>query len=281
MASAIQPPSASIQQWAYAIKACTTKVLQVALAAFAALTNDMSTLASMIGKVDRHIVPLLADRKVVSSSFAALFTGTFGVAAGGVMSFFGILQDLNFFAEDKTPGKEPSKVATAANAAALAVDAGYGFLWLGEVGFIDTGKIAASIGQFRLFGCIPRLTACIPGIKNSAAIRQAAEKIGGVRLFSAMTKLPLGTMLGGVLACMHALFALEAWQQRRGANDGDRAICSLKVAESIVNCTLQVLTMLMVGNMAVLAALALHSIVLTISRFAIKALEENKRTVSA
>lgn len=183
--------------------------MQNLLRCIAEPTTNTDALATVFRKINNHVLALVEKIRHIPGYF-----DSFRKSLGNTINCIDFLQTATsihyFFSKQFL---KDSKAFVAARVGILIADVGGAVLWLRSMGFSVFSKTAETVGNFRVFGFVPKVISVIPGLRNIEAVKNCAQAIGNLRIFSPLAKIPLGFVVTRALALGYTFFAIDAFKR--------------------------------------------------------------------
>lgn len=179
------------------------------------LTTDANALANIFRRLNGQVFNAVDQLSSIPGFF-----NKFRAASGSAVGWIDTLQlfsDVNYLYSGKY--KSDSNVGIAAKISIFAADIGGSLLWLQEISLLNLSKAAATLGQTRFFGFVPKIVSCLPLIRDVSGIQRLASAIGEIRVFGFVNQISMKFIAGRALALAYILFAVDSSKKLLDANN--------------------------------------------------------------
>lgn len=196
----------SLQKGASTIVQGSKRAMKGFVDVTAEIFDDTNHFAGTLKKLNKYVwdlIELIGKKPGLFDHFKTMFN-----PAIGCVDAWQVATDIRYFKTGKH--KEDHPLAAHARLGICFANTAGALLWLNELGF-PLRNLATSIGNTRVFGFLPGLVRNIPGIRNVTFFKHAAQAIGNIRFFSIIKKIPLGSVVGGVMTIAFGLLSADSF----------------------------------------------------------------------
>lgn len=287
-----QPSSSiasKIQSWlGHTVSAVGTTVVgvgQKVIVAASDITGDSCATASILRKLDHHVLRWIEHIKNAPGSFSQ-----FQQMIRRSVCFIDLAQicaDVHYVAtgrfkevineKGQVEKEKDNDIMIAGKLAGLAANTGGALLWFNEMGMISLTKAAETIGEVRLFSAIPSLISSIPALNDFPKLHAIANAVGEFRAFSFVKHTSCLFVTLRALDFMYACFAVDAAQRLMNADSRIKAIAAgLDLSSYLSELTLSAIMLAGVTNVVSLGVVGTTCIAFAVSSFLYKVANEQE-----
>jgi len=173
--------------------------------------DDANMTATFFRKMDNQIIHMIAAlRGVPADTWGKFREGMRSLV--GVVDFAQLAVEIDYFTgcRFKKDCANKQYLQIGAHTGFSVAELGGGTLWLNDLGLINLGEISAKVADAKIFSFIPKITAAIPGLRDSAVLHRIANSVGELRVLSFVNKISLISVTLRALALGYFFLAVDA-----------------------------------------------------------------------
>ncbi|MEI8365619.1 MAG: hypothetical protein WCF65_04290 [Parachlamydiaceae bacterium] len=231
------------------------------LGRLASTTNDMAWVCRKLYKHVFDFAEHISNGVIKLGPLSKVFD-----AYVGVVDVVQIAADIDGIAHGKF--KSESFVALGKRVSLFVANIAGALMWFQEMAFINLSKTAASLGNFRAFEFVPTVLKNTPILRDITILKQAANSIGGIRVFGILTKVSALNIALRAVDMAYAFMAVDAAQRLARSEKSEHKIqASLDLSNYLAELALSAVLFAGVTNIVALGVMGIGCITLGLSAF--------------